>query len=140
MFGADPLGRFAEVESGRRRDRPEREKELTFSKLTGARLLVAWLDRQEREAISRRTTDALAAAKARGLRLGTPQPNHCTQARRKGRRSARDDGRRQRRLLRPGPGCSSQTRWPPATPSVVFLQPSSTPAASSPVAADDGAS
>ncbi len=102
---------FQEVESGKRGDRPELLKALERAKLTGARLVIAKLDRlsrdaafllmlqnsgarfvaadmpdandltvgimalvaqQERQAISRRTKEALAAAKARGQRLGNP--------------------------------------------------------------------
>jgi DNA invertase Pin-like site-specific DNA recombinase len=102
---------FQEVESGKRSDRPELLKALERAKLTGARLVIAKLDRlsrdatflitlqdsgvrfvaadmpdaneltvgimalvarQERQAISKRTTEALAAAKARGQRLGNP--------------------------------------------------------------------
>lgn len=102
---------YREIESGKRADRPELVKALEQAKLTGARLVIAKLDRlsrnaafllalrdsgvefvaadmpdannltvgimalvaqQEREAISRRTKEALEAAKARGQRLGNP--------------------------------------------------------------------
>ena len=108
---AEVLARFTEVESGRNPDRPELTKALHLSKITGATLVIAKLDRlsrnaaflltlrdsgvrflavdlpeandltvgimalvaqAEREAISRRTKEALAVAKARGVRLGNP--------------------------------------------------------------------
>lgn len=108
-LGAFVIDRFTEVESGRKNDRPELDRALTLAKLTGARLVIAKLDRlsrnaafpltlrdsgvrflacdmpeandltvgimalvsqQEREAISRRTKEGLAAAKARGVKLG----------------------------------------------------------------------
>ena len=109
--GAEVLGRFTEVESGRNPDRPELGKAIQLSRLTGATLVIAKLDRlsrnaaflltlrdsgvqfvacdmpeandltvgimalvaqQEREAISRRTKEALAVAKSRGVKLGNP--------------------------------------------------------------------
>ncbi len=109
--GGRLVGRFTEVESGARNARPELTRALELARLTGARLVIAKLDRlsrnaafllalrdsgvrfvavdmphandltvgimalvaqAEREAISRRTKEALAAAKARGVRLGNP--------------------------------------------------------------------
>jgi len=102
---------FTEVESGKHADRPELIQALHLCQITGARLLIAKLDRlsrdahfllglqkagvafvaadmpeansmtvgvmalvaqHEREAISHRTKAALAAAKARGVKLGNP--------------------------------------------------------------------
>jgi DNA invertase Pin-like site-specific DNA recombinase len=109
--GAEVLGRFTEVESGKNPNRPELIKAIQLARLTGATLVIAKLDRlsrnaaflltlrdsgvqflacdmpeaneltigimalvaqAEREAISRRTKEALAVAKARGVRLGNP--------------------------------------------------------------------
>jgi DNA invertase Pin-like site-specific DNA recombinase len=109
--GATLVGRFTEIESGRKTDRPQLADALTLSRLTGSTLVIAKLDRlsrnaaflltlrdsgvrflavdmpeandltvgimalvaqAEREAISRRTKEALAVAKARGVKLGNP--------------------------------------------------------------------
>lgn len=105
------VGSFTEVESGKVNARPELAKALHLTKVTGATLVIAKLDRlsrnaafllalrdsgvrfvaadmpeandltvgimalvaqQEREAIAKRTREALASAKARGVRLGNP--------------------------------------------------------------------
>jgi DNA invertase Pin-like site-specific DNA recombinase len=109
--GGEVLGRFTEVESGHRNNRPQLEAALKLAKLTGATLVIAKLDRLSRNAafllalrdsgvrfvacdmpqandltvgimalvaeaerylISQRTKEALAAARARGVRLGNP--------------------------------------------------------------------
>lgn len=107
----DIVAEFTEVESGKRNDRPQLNAALDHARLTGAKLVVAKLDRlsrdaaftlqlrnsgvdftcadnpdvnrltigllavineDERERISERTKAALAAAKARGQKLGNP--------------------------------------------------------------------
>lgn len=109
--GAVVLEEYCEVESGRRNDRPKLEEAIEHARLSGARLVIAKLDRlsrnvhflsglkdsgvdfvaadmpdanaltvhilaavaeHERELIGQRTKAALAAAKARGTRLGNP--------------------------------------------------------------------
>ena len=109
----DVLEHFTEVESGRKRDRPELSAALQACRFHQATLVIAKLDRlarnvhfisglmesgvefvavdmpeanrltlhimaafaeHEREQISQRTKAALQAAKARGVRLGSPDP------------------------------------------------------------------
>jgi len=106
------VGEFTEVESGRRRDRPELEKAMAAAKRRKATLVIAKLDRlarnvyfvsglleskvrfvccdvaeadrmmlqmlavfgeHEARMISERTRAALAAARARGVKLGNPR-------------------------------------------------------------------
>jgi DNA invertase Pin-like site-specific DNA recombinase len=111
QHGARVLESFTEIESGKRDDRPELARALVLTKVTGATLVIAKLDRlsrdaaflltlqktgtrfvaadlpnadettvgvlaivaqRERDATSKRTKEALAAAKARGTKLGNP--------------------------------------------------------------------
>lgn len=110
-YNGNVIAQYVEVESGKRKDRPELLKALDHCKLTGSTLIVAKLDRlarnahfisclmeskvdfvccdmpeantltirimaaiaeHEAKAISARTKAALAAAKARGVKLGNP--------------------------------------------------------------------
>lgn len=112
QVGGQQLVSFTEIESGKRNDRPELAQAMLRCRQTGARLLVAKLDRlsrdaafllqlrnssikfvcadmpeaneltigllailaeHERKVISKRTTEALQAAKARGVKLGNPK-------------------------------------------------------------------
>ena len=109
--GWEIIAEFTEVESGKRNDRPQLSAALKRAKVTGARLVIAKLDRlsrnvaflaalqesgakftaadmpeadeftvhilaavaqRERKLTSERTKAALAAAKARGVKLGNP--------------------------------------------------------------------
>lgn len=109
--GASLVAEYTEVESGKLNSRPELNRALRQCKLTGAKLVIAKLDRlsrnaaflltlrdsgvdfvaadmpdanaltvgimalmaqHEREMISKRTKEALAIAKARGVKLGNP--------------------------------------------------------------------
>lgn len=116
------VGEFIEIESGRKNDRPQLQAALKLARVTGARLVIAKLDRlsrnaafllnlqefgvdfvacdnptatpltigilalvatEEVRAISSRTKASLAAAKARGVKLGNP--NGAAALRRAGR-------------------------------------------------------
>ncbi|TCP92761.1 resolvase-like protein [Sphingomonas sp. PP-CE-1A-559] len=114
LAGVEPIASYTEVESGKRNDRQQLQAALAYSKLTGATLVVAKLDRLsrnaaflntlmdsgqsvvfadmphadrltvgmmaqlaqwEREVISKRTKEALTAARARGRILGGDRGN-----------------------------------------------------------------
>ncbi len=115
QLGAKIDGEYAEVETGKRKDRPELAKAVAHAKRTKATLVVAKLDRlsrnagfllalrdsglplifcdmpganeltvgimavvaeEERKMISRRTKEALQAAKQRGVKLGSARRGH----------------------------------------------------------------
>lgn len=121
--GSTIIESFTEVESGRKKSRPQLDAAIHHAQITGARLVIAKLDRlsrnaafllnlkeagvdfvaadmpeanaftvgimalvaqQEAEAISKRTKDALAAAKARGTVLGNPNGAQALRRARKG--------------------------------------------------------
>ena len=114
--GWELVGEYVEVETGKKADRPQLQAAISHSKLTGATLVIAKLDRLSRNAhfllglqeggvpfvcadmpeanemvvgimaviaqgeakmISQRTKAALAAAKARGVKLGNPNGARC---------------------------------------------------------------
>jgi DNA invertase Pin-like site-specific DNA recombinase len=113
--GGKLIAEYVEVESGKRKDRPELAKAIAHAKRSKAKLVVAKLDRMARnvaftsalmesgidfvacdnphankftihilaavaeheaEQISERTKAALAAAKRRGVKLGSARPGH----------------------------------------------------------------
>ncbi|MDU9006930.1 recombinase family protein [Sedimentitalea todarodis] len=69
------IGRFTEVESGCRNDRPELEKALQLAKLTGATLIIAKLDRLSRNAAFLLT---LQSSGVRFLAVDMPEANDLT--------------------------------------------------------------
>lgn len=125
------LGEYTEVESGKRNDRPQLARAIQRAKVSGARLIIAKIDRlsrnaaflltlrdsgvkfvaadmpdanemvvgimaivaqHEREAISKRTKEALAVARKRlakdGRRLGNPNGADALRKARKGNKAA----------------------------------------------------
>jgi DNA invertase Pin-like site-specific DNA recombinase len=149
--GRPIMGRYLEVESGKRCDRPELARALAHARRSKATLVVAKLDRlarnvafmaalleskvdfvacdnphankltihllaavaeHEAEMISQRTKAALAAAKARGVPLGSTRPGHW-------------DGREDARLagLEKGRAASAAVRSQRAREAYADLQP-----------------
>ena len=66
--------------------------------------IMALVAQQEREAISKRTKEALAVARSRGVRLGNPNGAAALKRAGKGRCAAQSGHRPQRRPACPGPG------------------------------------
>lgn len=73
--GAEVLARFTEVESGRNPDRPELGRALHLSKVTGATLVIAKLDRLSRNAAFLLT---LRDSGVRFLAVDMPEANDLT--------------------------------------------------------------
>ena len=155
-FAADAVivKTYTEIESGRRKDRPQLTAAIAHAKLIGATLVIAKLDRlsrnvacvaalmdskvdfvacdnphaspltihilaaiaeDEAKRISQRTRDALAALKARGVKLGSARPGHWD-----GREQSRRDGLSKARLA------ARASRRDAARKAIEFLLPSIT--------------
>ncbi|WGH78587.1 recombinase family protein [Jannaschia ovalis] len=114
---AEVIGRFTEVESGRKNERPELDKALNLAKLTGATLVIAKLDRLSRNAAFLLT---LQSSGVRFLACDMPEANDLTmgimalvaqgdltahQGGARGGKGTRGEARKPER------GCSAPTGW-----------------------------
>lgn len=152
--GSTIVRTYTEVESGKRKDRPQLAAAIAHAKLIGAQLVIAKLDRlarnvafvaalmesrvdfvccdnphaspltihilaaiaeDEAKRISQRTRDALAALKARGVKLGSARPGHW-----EGREQSRRDGLSKARIA------ARAARRDAAKRAIEFLLPSIT--------------
>ena len=101
--------------------------------------IMALVAQAEREAISRRTKEALAVARSRGVKLGNPNGAAALRRAGKGGAALRAAVARQRRSACPGPGAGGRrTSGLAARPASGRSRRSSTAAACSPGAADGG--